>query len=126
MIQLTVNGQAVNVSSGDIVRDTLTTDVGVVPFEWSTGFTVQQAVDAITAYLTGDPLEVQSTGAGWIIDLPSETHPQAEITGIDFVTNLINFRWIGSSYSGDCATPFTFTIDTTAGDLVTAVMGVLS
>jgi hypothetical protein len=111
--------------SGDIVKDTIETSVGTVPFEWSTGFQLDQAIYAIEQYLAGTPVEVQSTGQGWLIDLPSETHPQAEITTIDFVTNLINFRWHGTQYNGDCAVEFTFKIDTTPAEVAGAIVSLL-
>jgi len=111
--------------SGDIVKDTIETSVGTVPFEWSTGFEIVDVVYAIEQYLAGTPVEVESTGQGWLIDLPSETHPQAEITTIDFVTNLINFRWHGSAYQGDCAVEFTFTVDTTPAEVAGAIVSLL-
>ena len=111
--------------SGDIVRDTIETSVGTVPFEWSTGFEIVDVVYAIEQYLAGTPVPVESTGQGWLIDLPSETHPQAEITTIDFVTNLINFRWRGTQYNGDCAVEFVFTVDTTPADLEAEIIAIL-
>jgi hypothetical protein len=126
MITLTVEGQQVDCYGGDIVNDTLNTSVGVVPFEWSTGFQVTQAIDAIAAYLAGTPVPVTSTGVGWIIDLPSATHPQAEIKEIDFVVNLINFCWRGSDYNGDCGVTFTFTVDTTPSDVAAAIVALVS
>jgi hypothetical protein len=125
MITLTVNDQQVDCYSGDIVTDTLSTSVGVVPFEWSTGFQLQQAIDAIAAYLAGTPVPVISTGMGWVINLPSQTHPQVEVTEIDFVVNLINFRWRESVYTGDCAVGFVFTNATTAADLESAIIAIL-
>ena len=47
-----------------------------------------QAVAAIEAFLDGTPLEVETTGEGWVLDLPSATHPQAEITDVDYVAGL--------------------------------------
>ena len=132
MIELTVNDETVQVHSGDIVRDTLNTSVGIVPFEWSTGFNVNDAVAAIDNYLAQsdenppEPIEVESTGEGWIIDLPSQTHPQAEITDIDFNTDLINFRWKNSAYSGDCAVEFTFTLDTLPQEVAGAIANMVS
>ncbi|MFA5387884.1 MAG: hypothetical protein WC322_05905 [Candidatus Paceibacterota bacterium] len=126
MIELTANEETVQVYLGDIVRDTLETSVGTVPFEWSTGFVVEQAVSAIEDFLAGTPHTPASTGQGWVIDLESETHPQAEITEIDFVVDLINFKWRGSVYSGDCAVPFVFTLSTTPIDVSAAIEGLLS
>lgn len=126
MITLTVEGQQVDCYGGDIVNDTLNTSVGVVPFEWSTGFQVTQAIDAIAAYLAGTPVPVTSTGIGWIIDLPSATHPQAEIKEIDFVVNLINFCWRGSDYNGDCGIQFEFTTSTTPAEVAAAIVALVS
>lgn len=126
MIILTVNDQIIEVYSGDILRDTLVTSVGTVPFEWSTGFTPAQAIYAIEQFLAGTPVEVQSTGQGWIIDLPSVTHPQAEITMIDFQVDLINFRWHGAEYNGDCAVGFVFTVDTTPAQIATAIVNIVT
>jgi hypothetical protein len=124
-LTLTVNDEAVEVYLGDIVKDTIETSVGTVPFEWSTGFEIVDVVYAIEQYLAGTPVEVESTGQGWLIDLPSETHPQAEITTIDFVTNLINFRWHGTQYNGDCAVEFVFKIDTTPAEVAGAIIALL-
>jgi hypothetical protein len=126
MITLTVDGQQVDCYGGDIVNDTLSTSVGLVPFEWSTGFQVEQAIDAIAAYLAETPVPVSSTGIGWVIDLPSSTHPQAEIKEIDFVVNMINFRWRGSDYNGDCGVEFTFTVDTTPAEVAAAIVSLVS
>jgi hypothetical protein len=126
MITLTVDGQQVDCYSGDIVNDTLNTSVGVVPFEWSTGFELQQAIDAIAAYLAGTPVPVTSTGLGWVIDLPSATHPQVEVKEIDFVTDLINFCWLGTQYPGDCAVAFEFTIATTPAEVAAACVALVS
>jgi hypothetical protein len=126
MLTVTANDQSVDIYRGDIVRDTIETSVGVVPFEWTTGFSPEQAIAAIEAYLDGEPLEVSSTGEGWIIDLPSVTHPQAEITDVDYMTNLINFRWRGSIYSGDCAVGLEFTLETTPAEVAGAIVGLLS
>lgn len=125
MITCMVGEANVDCYSGDIVNNALDTSVGTVPFEWSTKFQLQQAIDAIAAYLAGAPGSVTSTGQGWIVDLPSQTHPQAEITEIDFVANLINFRWVGGSYGGDCATAFEFTLATTAADVRAAVQSLV-
>ena len=126
MITLNVNDQTVDCYSGDIVNDTLSTSVGVVPFEWSTGFQVQQAIDAIAADMAGTPVPVISTGHGWVIDLPSTTHPQVEVKEIDFVTDLINFCWRGTSYNGDCAIGFEFTVDTTPAEVAAACVALVS
>lgn len=126
MITLTVNGEQVDCYKGDIVRDTIETSVGTVPFEWSTGFTTEQAIYAIEQYINGTPVPVESTGQGWIIDLPSVTHPQAEITMIDFTVDLINFRWHGAEYNGDCAVGFVFTVDTTPEQIATAIVNIVT
>ncbi|WP_237133816.1 hypothetical protein [Pseudohongiella sp. O18] len=131
MIELSVSGQQVECYYGDIVNDTIKTSVGVVPFEWSTGFAVNDAIAAIENFLaqSGEnppqPIIVQSTGRGWIIDLPSASHPQAEITEIDFVTDKIVFRWIGTEYTGDCAVDFVFTTETTPAEVAGAIVGLL-
>ena len=126
MITVLVGDQSVDCYSGDIVNDSIDTSVGVVPFEWSTGFQLQQVIDAIAAYLAGTPVPVTSTGIGWIIDLPSATHPQAEIKEIDFVVNLINFCWRESDYNGDCGVAFTFTVDTTPTEVAAAIVALVS
>lgn len=126
MLTVIANDQTVDIYRGDIVHDTIETSVGTVPFEWTTGFNQAQAIAAIEAFLDGTPLEVQSTGLGWIIDLPSVTHPQAEITDVDYMVNLINFRWRGSVYSGDCAVGLEFTLDTTPMEVAGAIVGLLS
>jgi hypothetical protein len=125
MITLTVNGEQVDCYNGDIVKDTIETSVGTVPFEWSTGFAPEQAIYAIEQFINGTPVEVQSTGQGWIIDLASETHPQAEINTIDFMSNLVNFRWIDSAYTGDCAAQLVFTVETTPAEVAGAITALL-
>jgi hypothetical protein len=125
-LTLTVNDEAVEVYLGDIVRDTIETSVGTVPFEWSTGFEVDQAIYAIEQFLAGTPVEVTTTGQGWIIDLPSVTHPQAEIESVDFDANLINFKWRGAAYGGDCAVEFVFTLETTREQVAGAIVGLIT
>jgi hypothetical protein len=112
--------------SGDIVKDTIETSVGTVPFEWSTGFEIVDVVYAIEQYLAGTPVEVESTGEGWIIDLPSATHPQTEIESVDFDANLINFKWRGAAYGGDCAVEFVFTLETTPEQVAGAIVGLIT
>ena len=131
MLTVTANEQSVDVFRGDLVHDTIETSVGTVPFEWSTGFTAVAAIAAIETHLDYDPetdeapAAIESTGEGWILDLPSETHPQAEITDVDYVAGLINFKWRGGPYSGDCAVSFDFTLDTTPAEIAGAIVGVL-
>jgi hypothetical protein len=48
--------------------------------------------------------------ASLIIDTGVESHPQIEITGVDFEKEMVHFRWIGGVYSGDCSEPFTITL----------------
>ncbi|WP_339859143.1 hypothetical protein [Pseudohongiella acticola] len=125
MLTVTANEQSVDIYRGDIVRDTIVTSVGVVPFEWTTGFNKDDAIAAIEAFLDGEPLEVESTGEGWIINLESESHPQAEITDVDYMVGLINFRWRGSIYSGDCAVSMEFNLDTTPAQVAGAVAALI-
>lgn len=125
MLTVTANGQSVDIYRGDIVHDTIETSVGVVPFEWTTGFNRDDAVAAIESFIDGVPLVIESTGEGWILDLPSVTHPQVEITDVDYLTNLINFRWRGSVYSGDCAVTLEFTLDTTPSEVAGAVAALI-
>ena len=131
MLTVTVNGSPVDVYRGDLVQDTIVTSVGTVPFEWSTGFTAVAAIAAIETHLDYDPetdeapAAIESTGEGWILDLPSATHPQAEITDVDYVAGLINFKWRSGPYSGDCAVSFDFSLDTTPTEIAAAIVGVL-
>jgi hypothetical protein len=39
-----------------------------------------------------------------------ETHPEIEITGMDFEKSLVNFRWIGGTYAGDCSETFVLSV----------------
>lgn len=119
MITIVVDDLTVDCYSGDIVNDIIHTSVGAVPFEWSTGFELQQATDAITAYLAGEAVVPESTGSGWFIYTASLTHPCIEVQSIDFVNNLLNFRWEGG-YPGDCAVAFDFTESTTPAEIVAA------
>ena len=41
-----------------------------------------------------------------IIDLNSETHPQAEIVAINLTVKTVDFRWIGTDYNGICNCPY--------------------
>ena len=131
MLTVTANEQSVDVYRGDLVQDTIVTSVGTVPLEWSTGFTAVAAIAAIKAHLDYDPetdeapAAIESTGEGWILDLPSATHPQAEITDVDYVSNVINFRWRNGPYAGDCAAAFEFSLDTTPAEIAGAIVGVL-
>jgi hypothetical protein len=63
---------------------------------------------------------------GLIVDLNSDTHPQAEVTGADFVNNLLHFRWVGGPYSGDCSIDFEWSITTTSADVVSAIDALLT
>lgn len=63
---------------------------------------------------------------GLIVNLNSETHTQAEVTGADFVNDLLHFRWVGGPYNGDCSIPFTWTLDTTSANVVSAIEATVS
>jgi hypothetical protein len=39
-----------------------------------------------------------------------DSHPEIEITGMDFEKSLVNFRWIGGTYAGDCSETFVLSI----------------
>ena len=125
MLTVTANEQSVDVYRGNLVGDAIDTSVGVVPFEWTLGFSVLAAVAAIEAFLAGAPVAVETTGEGWVLDLPSETHPQAEITDVDYVAGLINFKWRGGPYGGDCAVSFDFSLDTAPEQIAGAIVSVL-
>ena len=125
-LEVIANEQSVYVYRGDLVRDTIETSVGVVPFEWTLGFSLPAAIAAIEAFLDGTPLLFESTGEGWLLDLESETHPQAEITDVDYTVDLINFKWRGGPWYGDCAAAFAFSLATTPAEIAGAIVALLS
>jgi len=63
-----------------------------------------------------------------IINLNSETHPQAEIVAILLNNNSVDFKWVSGPYGGVCNTPlladFSETIPTVE-DLAAAISAVL-
>jgi len=38
------------------------------------------------------------------------SHPEIEITGMDFEQSLVNFRWVDGAYAGDCSETFVLSI----------------
>jgi len=61
-----------------------------------------------------------------IIDLNSETHPQAEIVAINLIAKTVDFRWIGTSYNGVCNCPYVSEGDIpTEAELKAAIEAVL-
>lgn len=48
--------------------------------------------------------------ASLVIDTGVDTHPQISVDGVDFKNGLVNFRWVGAPYSGDCAEPFVISL----------------
>lgn len=124
MITLPISeGVTVDCYRANFVTDTIQTSVGDVPFEWTVDFTIPAVIEAIQNFVAGTPNEVESTGAGWIVPVGER---MVEITDADFMCQKLNFRWIaGSEYSGDCAVDFTFTAESTVGDVITALGSVL-
>jgi hypothetical protein len=35
-----------------------------------------------------------------------ESHPEIEVTGVDFAKEMVHFRWVGGVYAGDCSQEF--------------------
>jgi hypothetical protein len=35
-----------------------------------------------------------------------ESHPEIEVTGVDLTGEMVNFRWVGGVYAGDCSKEF--------------------
>jgi hypothetical protein len=61
-----------------------------------------------------------------IINLNSETHPQAEIVAILMDKKTLDFKWIGTDYNGVCNTPYISEADIpTEAELKTAIEAVL-
>lgn len=61
-----------------------------------------------------------------IINLNSETHPQAEIVAILMDKKTLDFKWIGTDYNGVCNAPYVSETDIpTEKDLATAIGAVL-
>lgn len=101
-----------------------------IQFTWTEAHSPQDAIDAIdAAILAGEGIidtipepDPEANGTGLIVDLGSVTHPRAEVQGADLSNSMLPFRWIGGPYNGDCAIPFTFTLETTAQDIVAAIL----
>ena len=129
-IPLTVSTGEAFVHQVDFVQDTITAtlpDTGdaVIPFLWVIGTTEADVIAGIDAYIADPSIAVQTNASGLIFDTGSATHPQAEITGQDMDSDLLQFRWINGPYSGDCAINFVFTTSTTASDLQSAIVAIL-
>lgn len=129
-IQLTVSTGEALVHQVDFVLDTITATlpdmgVNVVPFLWTIGTTEADVIAGLDAYIADPCITVQTNASGLIFDTGSATHPQAEITGQDMDSDLLQFRWINGPYSGDCAINFVFTTSTTASDLQSAIVAIL-
>ena len=129
-IPLTVSTGEAFVHQVDFVQDTITAtlpDTGdaVIPFLWVIGTTEADVIAGIDAYIADPSIAVQTNASGLIFDTGSATHPQAEITGQDMDSDLLQFRWINGPYSGDCAVSFVFTTSTTASDLQSAIVAIL-
>jgi len=61
-----------------------------------------------------------------IVNLNSETHPQAEIVAILMDKNTVDFKWIGTNYNGICNCPYVSVGDIpTEAELKTAIETVL-
>jgi len=129
-IQLTVSTGEALVHQVDFVLDTITATlpdmgVNVVPFLWTIGTSEADVIAGLDAYIADPSITVQTNANGLIFSTGSATHPQAEITGQDMDSDLLQFRWINGPYSGDCAINFVFTTSTTAADLESAIISML-
>jgi hypothetical protein len=129
-IPLTVSTGEAFVHQVDFVQDTITAtlpDTGdaVIPFLWVIGTTEADVIAGLDAYIADPSITVQTNANGLIFSTGSATHPQAEITGQDMDSDLLQFRWINGPYSGDCAINFVFTTSTTAADLESAIISML-
>ena len=61
-----------------------------------------------------------------IINLNSETHPQAEIVAIIIEKETVDFKWIDCPYNGVCNAPYVSVGDIpTEAELKTAIEAVL-
>jgi hypothetical protein len=129
-IPLTVSTGEAFVHQVDFVLDTITATlpdmgVNVVPFLWTIGTSEADVIAGLDAYIADPSITAQTNANGLIFDTGSATHPQAEITGQDMDSDLLQFRWINGPYSGDCAINFVFTTSTTAADLESAIISML-
>lgn len=129
-IQLTVSTGEALVHQVDFVLDTITATlpdmgVNVVPFLWTIGTSEADVIAGLDAYIADPSITVQTNANGLIFSTGSATHPQAEITGQDMDSDLLQFRWINGPYGGDCAISFVFTTSTTAADLESAIISML-
>jgi hypothetical protein len=61
-----------------------------------------------------------------IINLNSETHPQAEIVAIILDKKTVDFKWVDGPYNGVCNAPYVSEADIpTEAELKTAIEAVL-
>ena len=61
-----------------------------------------------------------------IINLNSETHPQAEIVAIILDKKTVDFKWVDGPYNGVCNCPYVSEADIpTEAELKTAIEAVL-
>ena len=129
-IELTVSTGAAFIHSADFVSDSIKvtlpeTGEAVVPLLWTETTTEQDVIDGINLYIEDPEITVEGNWNGLIVPLESATHPSAEVTGQDMDNNLLQFKWLNGPYSGDCATHFVFTTETTTADIVAAIIAVL-
>lgn len=61
-----------------------------------------------------------------IIDLDSETHPQADVTSVDLERGIVNFRWVGAEYSGECAVEYQVNPENFVADCTAAIQSLLT
>ena len=64
--------------------------------------------------------------ASLVITTGVETHPEISIDGMDFKNGLVNFRWIGGPYSGDCSEVFVLSVADHGALTVSEVIALIS
>lgn len=98
----------------------------IVPMEWTVESNPVSAVAAIEAYLANEPFVIDGNGHGLFVTLGQPNHPGAEVTGADFEHDLLDFRWTGAAYTGDCSTPITWTLSSSATEIVTTLIAIVT
>jgi hypothetical protein len=127
---LTVSTGTALVHSIDFVQDVMTATLPIIgkvalPFLWTVDTKTADVVAGINAYIADPSITVTPNGHGLIFSTGATKHPQAEITGHDMDNNMLQFRWVGGPYTGDCAVPFVFTTSTAPADFEAAITAIL-
>lgn len=61
-----------------------------------------------------------------IINLDSQTHPQARIKGVDLERGRVDFVWVNGPHNGDCSVDWPVTAENFMDDCIAAVSSLIT